>query len=87
MKRTIDRQAVSRLPKPVIDRIRRYAQEGREPRARYGHDGCFLLAVTNTQAPVVILRSTRQEFPEIRSAALVEWMRAAQVKSAWRRAR
>ncbi len=78
MKRIVERHdAASSLPKPVIDRIRRYAREGREPRSRYGHDGCLLMAFANGQAPVVILRSTRREFAEIRSAALVEWMRAA----------
>lgn len=78
MKRTSERHdAASSLPKPVIDRIRRYALEGREPRARYGHDGCMLMAFAMGQAPVVILRSTRREFAEIRSAALIEWMRAA----------
>jgi hypothetical protein len=74
--------AASNLPKPVLDRIRRYAREGREPRARYGPDGCLLIAFANGQAPVVILRSTRREFSEIRSAALVEWMRAARKKTA-----
>jgi RNA:NAD 2'-phosphotransferase (TPT1/KptA family) len=72
------------LPKPVLDRIRRYAKEGREPRARYGHDGCALLAFANGQLPVVILRSSRKDFTETRSAALVEWTRAARSKAAWR---
>ena len=80
MKRTAERHNVNALPKPVLDRIRRYAQEGREPRARYGHDACVLMAFAIGQAPVVILRSTRREFAEIRSAALVEWMRAARTK-------
>ena len=85
MIRTAERHdAVSSLPKPVLDRIRRYAQEGREPRARYGHDECLLMAFANGQTPVVILRSTRREFAEIRSAALVEWMRAARMKTTWR---
>ena len=74
----------SSLPKPVIDRIRRYAREGREPRARYGTDACVLMAFANGQNPVVILRSSRREFAEIRSAALIEWMRAARMKTAKR---
>jgi hypothetical protein len=69
------------LPRPVLDRIRRYAQEGREPRARYGQDSCMLEAVAMGQPNVVILRTTRREFTEIRSAALVEWMRAARTKT------
>ena len=72
-------KAGHKLPKPVIDRIRRYAKEGRQPLARYGHDGCLLLALANNQLPVVVLRSTRKEFTEIRSAALVEWTRAARL--------
>ena len=68
------------LSKPILDRIRRYAQEGREPIARYGYDGCLLMAITTGQPAVVILRSTRREFAEIRSAALIEWMRAARTR-------
>ena len=74
-------KALSRLPKPVLDRIRRYATEGREPRARYGHDGCVLVALAMGQPPVVIVRSTRQEFTEVRSAALLEWTRVAHLKT------
>jgi hypothetical protein len=70
-------KAASGLPKPVLDRIHRYAKEGWAPRTRYGHDGCLLLASSMGRVPVVILRSTRKEFSEIRSAALVEWMRFA----------
>jgi len=64
------------LTRPVLDRIRRYAKEGWEPHARYGHDSCLLVAVANGQIPVVILRSARKEFSELRSAAMVEWLRA-----------
>jgi hypothetical protein len=82
MKRTLDRHEIgSMLPRPVLDRIRRYAQEGRQPLARYGQDACMLVAVAMGQPNVVILRTTRREFTEIRSAALVEWMRAARTKS------
>jgi hypothetical protein len=68
------------LSKPVLDRIRRYAKEGWEPHARYGRDCCLLVAVATGQIPVVILRSARNEFTEIRSAAMIEWMRAGRVK-------
>jgi hypothetical protein len=81
MKRTLNRQEIgSQLPRPVLDRIRRYAQEGRQPLARYGADSCMLLAVAMGKPNVVILRSTRREFTEIRSAALVEWTRVARMK-------
>jgi hypothetical protein len=79
--------ALSQLPKVVLDRIHRYAKEGREPLARYEPDGCMLLAIASGQLPVVVLRSTREDFTEIRSAALLEWLRAAQLKTSSRRAR
>ncbi len=72
----------NRLSKPVLDRIHRYAKEGREPLARYGHENCVLLALAHGQLPVVILRSPRNEFTEVRSEALVEWVRAARQKPA-----
>lgn len=78
--------ALNQLPKAVLDRIHRYAKEGRAPLARYEPDGCLLLAIMSGQLPVVVLRSTREDFTEIRSAALVEWLRSAQVKTS-RRAR
>jgi hypothetical protein len=65
------------LPKPVRDRIHRYAKEGREPRVRYSKDGCLLMAVAMNQIPVVILRATKEQFDEMRSAALVEWTKAS----------
>jgi hypothetical protein len=68
------------LSKPVLDRIRRYAKQGRELHARYGQDCCLLVAVAAGQTPVVILRSARDQFTEIRRAALVEWMRAGKSK-------
>lgn len=68
------------LSKPVLDRIRRYATEGWEPHARYGQDGCTLVAVAMGRIPVVILRSAREQFTELRSAAMVEWLRAGKSK-------
>jgi hypothetical protein len=61
------------LSKPVLDRIRRYAQEGREPCARYGRDGCLLLAVATGRIPVVIFRCAQDQFAELRSAAMIAW--------------
>jgi len=78
---------LNRLPKAVIDRIHRYAKEGREPLARYEPDGCLLLAITTGQLPVVVLRSTREDFTQTRSLALVEWVRAAPLKASPRRTR
>jgi hypothetical protein len=68
------------LSKPVLDRIRRYAKQGRELHARYGQDCCLLVAVAAGQTPVVILRSARDQFTELRKAAIVEWMRAGRLK-------
>jgi hypothetical protein len=69
--------AVTRLPKPVVDRIRRYAEEGRVLHASYEHNCCRLLAMADWQLPVVLLLSTRGKFTELHSAALTEWTRAA----------
>ena len=69
------------LPKPVLDRIHRYAKEGREPRVRYSPDGCLLMAVAMNRIPVVILRATKEQFKEMRSAALVEWTKASRHKA------
>ncbi len=69
------------LPKPVLDRVRRYAREGRELHARYGHEGCLLLACAMGQLPVVVLRTTsREQFAPMCSAALIEWARAAKAR-------
>ena len=65
------------LPKPVLDRIHRYAAEGRVLQVSYGEDYCRLLAVTNWQLPAVILRSSKDKFAEMRSAAQAEWTRTA----------
>jgi hypothetical protein len=77
---------VEALSKPVLDRIRRYATDGWEPHARYGQDCCLLVAVTMGRIPVVILRSARDQFTELRSAAMIEWMRAGRTKAPVRRA-
>jgi len=65
------------LPKPVLDRIHRYAAEGRVLQTSYGEDCCLLLAVASWQLPAVILRSSTDKFAEMRSAAQIEWTRAA----------
>jgi len=69
-------KAVTTLPKPVRDRINRYAEEGRVLEASYERDYCRLLAVANWQRPAVILRSSAVEFSQMRSAAQTEWTRA-----------
>jgi hypothetical protein len=69
-------KAVTTLPKPVLDRINRYAEEGRVLEASYERDYCRLLAVANWQRPAVILRSSALEFSEMRNAAQTEWTRA-----------
>ena len=66
------------LPKPVLDRIHRYAEEGRVPLERYDDGICSLLAVADWQSPVVVLRSTQDKFAALRGAALSEWTRAVQ---------
>ena len=69
-------KAITTLPKPVLDRINRYAEEGRVLEASYERDYCRLLAVANWQRPAVILRSSAVEFSQMRSAAQIEWTRA-----------
>ena len=69
-------RAVTRLPQPVLDRINRYAEEGRVLHASYESDHCRLLAVANWQLPAVILRSPVDKFTEMQSAAQAEWARA-----------
>lgn len=67
----------TRLPKPVVDRIGRYAKEGRQLRAVFGPEGCRLLAVAGGRIPVVVLRAdTPDQFARLRTAALLEWKRA-----------
>jgi hypothetical protein len=79
------RETMDALSKPVLDRIRRYAGDGWEPHARYGQDCCLLVAVAMGRIPVVILRSARDQFTELRSAAMIEWMRAGRAKQPARR--
>src|SRR5579864_6973651 len=74
----------AQLSKPVLDRIRRYAKEGRQLRAQYGPGDCVLLASKAGQHPVVILRATRVQFTEMRGAALVAWIRAEHPKGSLR---
>jgi hypothetical protein len=73
--------AITTLPRPVLDRIHRYAAEKRVPVASYRDDCCLLLAVANWKRPAVILRSSRDKFSAVQSAALSEWKRAAQQKT------
>lgn len=72
--------AITTLPKSVLDRIHRYAAEKRAPLASYGDDCCLLLAVADRKLPAVVLRSSRQTFPEMQRAALNEWTRASRQK-------
>jgi hypothetical protein len=69
------------LPKPVVDRIGRYAKEGRELRAVFGPEGCRLLAVAGGRMPVVVLRAnSMDQFAHLRTAALLEWKRATSAR-------
>ncbi len=68
------------LPRPVVDRIHRYAEEGRVPLVRYERDQCLLLAVAKWQPPAVLLRSSRAKFTGMRTAALMEWARTSRRK-------
>ncbi len=68
------------LPRPVLDRIRRYVSEGRVPLVRYEHGYSRLLAVATGQIPMVVLRATSEKFAELRRAVLVEWTRTAKRK-------
>jgi hypothetical protein len=72
----VQSDAISALPKPVLDRIHRYAAEGRVLQVSYEEDCCRLLAVMNWQLPAVILRSSKDKFAEMHSAAQTEWTRA-----------
>lgn len=77
----------TRLPKPVMDRISRYAGEGRELRAVFGPDGCRLVAVAAGCVPAVVLRAdTHEQFARLRTAALLEWNRATRMLQGRRRA-
>jgi len=64
------------LPRTILDRIHRYAAEGREPKAVYRAGDYRLLAVATGQMPIVIVRAANQEqFADMRSEILVEWRR------------
>jgi len=77
----VQSDAISPLPKPVLDWIHRYAAEGRVLQVSYEEDCCRLLAVMNWQIPAFILRSSKDQFPEMRSAAQAEWTRVARKPS------
>jgi hypothetical protein len=65
------------LPKPVMDRIGRFAREGRRLRALFGPEGYRLVATAMGHQPVVVVRAGgAEEFAGIRSAVLLEWARA-----------
>ena len=64
------------LPRTVLDRIHRYAAEGREPKAVYRAGDYRLLAVATGQVPVVIVRAANQDqFDDVRGEVLEEWQR------------
>ena len=64
------------LPRPVVDRISRYAAEGRQLRTVFGSQGYRLLAVTLGRVPAVVLRADNaDQFAEMRSAVVEEWLR------------
>ena len=64
------------LPKPVIDRIGRFAREGRQLRSMVGPEGYSLLATAMYRQPVVLARANNaEEFAGIRSAVVSEWSR------------
>jgi hypothetical protein len=69
------------LPKRIVDRIHRYAAEGRALRVRYGSAGGLLLALKAGSAPLVVFRETGERFVEMRSTALIEWFRAKRNRS------
>ena len=73
---------VATLPKPILDRIHRYAEEGRALQASFEPDCCRLLAVANWQPPIVLLRSAPGKFAEMRGAAQTEWTREARRRRA-----
>jgi len=76
----------TRLPKPVMDRISRYAGEGRQLRAVFGPEGCRLVAVAAGCVPAVVLHShTEEEFAQLRTAVLLEWERASRTLRSRRR--
>ncbi|MCW5978831.1 MAG: hypothetical protein KIT09_12175 [Bryobacteraceae bacterium] len=64
------------LPKPVIDRVARFAREGRQLRAVFGPEDYRLVATAVGQLPVVVVRAHDPErFAGLRSAVVLEWSR------------
>ena len=64
------------LPKTVLQRIHRYAGEGRQLKAVYHAGESRLLAVTLGEMPMLVLRASNPEqFAEMRSEAFMEWKR------------
>jgi hypothetical protein len=70
------RDSRASLPQRIVDRIHRYARDGRGLRVRYGKAGGLLVAFKAGCAPLVIFRETGERFIEMRSSALLEWFRA-----------
>ena len=64
------------LPKWIVDRIHRYARDGRALRTRYRNASGLLVALKAGSTPLVVFRETGERFFEMRSRALVEWFRA-----------
>jgi hypothetical protein len=76
----------TRLPKPVMDRISRYAGEGRQLRAVFGPEGCRLVAVAAGCVPAVVVQAhTQEEFAQLRTTVLLEWKRASRTLRSRRR--
>ena len=64
------------LPKTVLQRIHRYAREGRELKAVYKSGESRLLATAFGEMPIVVLRAAdAEQFAEMRSEAFMEWRR------------
>ena len=58
----VQSDAISPLPKPVLDRIHRYAAEGRVLQVSYEEDCCRLLAVMNWQIPPLFYAARKINF-------------------------
>jgi hypothetical protein len=67
-----------KLPKAILDRIHRYAAAGGRLCTAFGPGDYRLLAVELGQVPIVIFRtSERDRFAQMRSEAVVEWVRTS----------
>ncbi|MCP5119666.1 MAG: hypothetical protein GY953_53385 [bacterium] len=74
------------LPKTVLQRIHRYAEQGRKLKAVYHPGESRLLAVALGEIPMVVLRASNPEqFAEMRSEAFMEWRRTLKKLPAARR--